>query len=126
MSISRVISWYEIPTINFERAVAFYQGMLGETLRLGESPDMPMAIFPYPEGHTGGALVHDPRRQPGPTGPTVYFVADHRAGGLEGCLRRAHESGAEVLLPRTNIGPNGFIALLRDPEGNVVGLHAES
>jgi predicted enzyme related to lactoylglutathione lyase len=28
-----------------------------------------------------------------------------------------------VLLPRTDIGEPGFIALVRDTEGNVVGLH---
>jgi predicted enzyme related to lactoylglutathione lyase len=30
-----------------------------------------------------------------------------------------------VVQPKTDIGPPGFIALVRDTEGNVVGLHSE-
>jgi len=30
-----------------------------------------------------------------------------------------------VVQPKTDIGPPGFIALVRDTEGNIVGLHSE-
>ena len=125
MKATRTISWFEIPTAELGRAVTFYQTMLGESLRPESSPGMEMAVFPYPEGHTGGALVRDPRRQPGASGALVYLVCDHRSGGLDGCLERARAAGAEIILPRTSIGPNGFIAIVRDSEGNLVGLHVE-
>ena len=34
-------------------------------------------------------------------------------------------AGGKVVMPKTDIGPPGFIALVRDTEGNVVGLHSE-
>jgi predicted enzyme related to lactoylglutathione lyase len=33
------------------------------------------------------------------------------------------EAGAQLVLPKTSIGEQGFIALIKDSEGNLVGLH---
>jgi predicted enzyme related to lactoylglutathione lyase len=39
-------------------------------------------------------------------------------------VARATAAGAKVVLPHLAIGDNGFIAIVDDPEGNRVGLHA--
>lgn len=39
-------------------------------------------------------------------------------------VARARERGGQMLRGRFSIGPYGFIALVHDTEGNVVGLHS--
>ena len=55
-------------------------------------------------------------------GVIVYLDAD---GTLDAGLARVERAGGQVILPKTDIGPPGFIALVRDTEGNLVGLHSE-
>jgi len=69
------------------------------------------------------ALVQDPKRKVGGGGTIVYLNAD---GELDAIVARAERAGMSVLLPRTAIGPEGFIAILRDAEGNQVGFHQEA
>ena len=121
----KTISWFEIPTAELGRAAEFYGAMLGRKLTASTMPGFEMMIFPYEMGHTGGCLIKDPRRSPQAGGTLVYFACDALSGGLDGCIARARAAGGEVLLPRTDIGEPGFIALVRDSEGNVIGLHAE-
>jgi hypothetical protein len=69
----------------------------------------------------GGALVEDSTNAPSPTGQRVFLNA---AGELDAWLARVEAAGGRVLLPRTDIGPPGHIAIIQDTEGNHVGLHA--
>jgi predicted enzyme related to lactoylglutathione lyase len=114
------ITWFELPTAELARARAFYETVLSLSLRQETFGGMPMALFPYPEGGVGGALIQDPRSRPSRDGAIVYL--DTR-GELDACLARVAGAGGKVLLPRTDIGDPGFIALVEDTEGNRVGLH---
>ncbi|HXN55042.1 MAG TPA: VOC family protein [Myxococcales bacterium] len=116
------IHWFEIFVADLDRAVRFYQTTLGIELRRVDFTGKPMAIFPKSEGAAGGALVRDPARAPGGAGTLVYLGAD---GKLDACLARVAHAGGSVLLPRTDIGEPGLIAVVRDTEGNSVGLHSE-
>lgn len=116
------INWFEIPAQDLERARRFYETVLGVSLKPEVFAGMSMALFPYGRGEgVGGALVKDARFRPSQDGAVVYL--DARAG-LDGCLQRAQAAGGKVVLPRTDIGAPGFIALILDTEGNRVGLHA--
>jgi predicted enzyme related to lactoylglutathione lyase len=119
--MSNAISWFELPAQDLGRAQRFYEKVLGASLRAETFAGMEMAIFPYehPTG-IGGALVKDARFRPSPDGAVVYLPA---RGGLDGCLARAAAAGGKVVMPRTDIGDPGFIALIVDTEGNRVGLH---
>jgi predicted enzyme related to lactoylglutathione lyase len=44
---------------------------------------------------------------------------------FDGCIERATRAGGRVVLPKTDIGDPGFIAILADTEGNHVALHME-
>ena len=121
----KTISWFEIPTAELGRAVTFYETLLDQKLKPHSGPGPEMAIFPYTPEHTGGALIRDAQRTPDARGTLVYFACDALTGGLDGCIARAAKAGGQVILPRTAIGDPGFIALVRDSEGNVIGLHAE-
>jgi predicted enzyme related to lactoylglutathione lyase len=69
-----------------------------------------------------GALIHDARRKPSPEGSLVYLNAKR---DIDGCVARALRAGGRVVLPKTDIGNPGFIAIVADTEGNHVALHME-
>jgi predicted enzyme related to lactoylglutathione lyase len=58
---------------------------------------------------------------PGAGGTIVYLNVE---GDLDGVLQRAPAHGGEVIKPRLSIGQHGFIGIIKDTEGNVVGLHS--
>ncbi len=117
--MKNAVNWFELPVQDLGRAQRFYERVLGAELRSASEDGVPMAIFPY-DGGVGGALVHDPRVKPATDGTIVYLDA---RGGLDGAIARIAEAGGRVVLPKTDIGPPGFIAILVDTEGNRVGLH---
>ena len=121
--MSHAIHWFEIFVTDIERAVRFYQTVLNIELRRENEGGRPMAIFASAvEQGVGGALVRQPGREPTSQGVLVYLDAD---GKLDACLGRVERAGGAVVQPKTDIGPPGFIALVRDTEGNIVGLHSE-
>jgi predicted enzyme related to lactoylglutathione lyase len=120
--MQNAINWFEIPVADLPRASAFYAEVLRIELRTERFQDTPMAIFPYAaaEHAVGGALVHDPRRRPSTAGAVVYLNA---GSDIRGAVGRAAKAGGLVTMPVTDIGAPGFIALIQDTEGNLVGLH---
>jgi uncharacterized protein len=45
---------------------------------------------------------------------------------VRACLERAAAAGAQLLVPLTPIGEQGFFAVISDLEGNHIGLHSLS
>jgi len=115
------INWFEIPTRDLERAARFYESVLEASLRREDFGGVPHAIFLASAQGIGGALVHDPHNQPSSAGSRVYLNV---TGKLDECLARVSAAGGEVLLPKTDISPNGFMAIVKDSEGNHVGFHS--
>lgn len=118
---TNAIHWFEIPATDLERAARFYEAMLGIKLeRMGTAPT-PMAIFSGGAQGVSGCLVADPGNRPSDAGARVYLAAPD----LDACVSRVAAAGGAVVQPKTSIAPHGWFALVRDPEGNTVGLHAE-
>lgn len=120
--MTNTINWFEIPTTDLDRASRFYEVMLGISLKREHfaSTDMHMAVFQGKEESVRGALIADERRKPVADGALVYL----HSPDLDASLARTEQAGGSVVMPKTDIGDPGFIALVRDTEGNVVGLHA--
>jgi len=118
------VGWFEIPVTDMARAKAFYEHLLGLELEEHAMGPSRMAWFPMARDVTGaaGALVFGEGMKPSPEGVVVYFTAPD----LEGALARAAEKGGAVLRGRTDIGEFGFYGLVRDSEGNRVGLHSRA
>jgi hypothetical protein len=118
---SNAVTWFEIPTTDFERATQFYETLLDVKLRAFPGPE-PCNMFPSDDGGVGGCIVHRAQQKPTADGSLVYLNAD---GKLDASLKRAEQLGATVLVPRTEIpGGFGYYACLQDSEGNHVGLHS--
>jgi len=120
--MANALDWFEIPTADLERAIRFYESVLAVSLKREVFGGVPMAMFPNGDKSAGGALVHDSRRKPGADGVLIYLNTD---GHLDASVQRVAKSGGAVLAQKMDIGDPGFIAIIRDSEGNVVGLHQE-
>ena len=120
--MAHALDWFEIPTTDLDRAIRFYETVLGVSLKREVFGGVAMANFPFADKSTGGALVQDARRKPSGEGALLYLNA---RGQLDGCVQRITKAGGVVIAPKVDIGEPGFIAIFRDTEGNVVGLHQE-
>jgi uncharacterized protein len=115
------VTWFEIPTADFERATKFYETVLDKKLTPYPGQEK-CSIFPAEQGSVAGCIVQREQQKPGESGTIVYLNAD---GQLDASLERAKQIGAKVLVPRTEIpGGFGFFACIIDSEGNHVGLHS--
>lgn len=117
-----VISWVEIPVKDMERATKFYKSVFKKDLSDLPMPGMEMAVFPFVQGgeFAMGSLVKSQDYKPSATGTIVYFSCED----ISNELGRVEDSGGKVLMPKTSIGENGFIAHIKDTEGNRIGLHS--
>src|ERR1700761_1062687 len=115
-----VITWFEILAADYERAVRFYEETLGVTLR--REPEWAgMAIFPYQQGATGGCGGKQKDAGPADGGVTVYLNC---TGKIDDVLARTPKAGGAILEEKNFIPKVGWVAQIRDTEGNRVGLHA--
>ena len=69
------------------------------------------------DGHAKGEV---PSRE-----GTLVYLNTHGEAALAEVLARVVPAGGRVMMPKTSIGPQGFIAVIEDTEHNRVGLHAE-
>jgi predicted enzyme related to lactoylglutathione lyase len=120
---SSVAVWFEIPSADFDRAARFYETIFATTLRREDMGAMKLGVFPYDQARgISGAVMQSPNRKPGGDGALVYLNCD---GKLDAVVGRVKGAGGAVVSPRVDL-PDGMGAfyLVRDTEGNVVGLHA--
>lgn len=119
--MSNAINWFELPAANFERAVEFYNNVLDTELQKVQNGDMQMGFFPTKDQGTGGAVIHGNGSTPQADGTLVYL---NGGNDLSVPLARVEKAGGKVLMPKTSIGENGFIATFMDTEGNRVAFHS--
>lgn len=117
------INWFEIPAANLERATSFYETILAAKLTMDTSfPGMRMALFPYQEPGVGGCLIEFEQAKPNADGVRIYL---NGGDDLAAILDRVPPAGGQVVMPKTLIRAEiGYIGLLRDSEGNIIGLHS--
>ena len=120
--MQNAINWFDIPAVDFERAVKFYEVVFSVTLHQEASPvgDTMNGIFPADREGATGAICAGTGYAPSADGSIIYLNAD---GRLDDVLSRVEAAGGQILRPKTQIGPFGSIAWFLDSEGNRVGLH---
>jgi predicted enzyme related to lactoylglutathione lyase len=116
------IGWFEIYVQDMGRAKAFYDSVFATRLERLEGPDIEMWAFPMEPDRPGapGALVKMEGFPSGGNSTIVYFTCSDCA--IE--AKRASESGGKIFKDKFSIGQYGFIALVLDTEGNMIGLHS--
>ena len=121
MNINPVI-WFEIYVQDMARAKAFYEGVLQVKLERLNNPAIEMWSFTMAMDKVGagGALVKMDGVASGGNSTIVYFSCADCA--VEAARVVAH--GGQVMREKFAIGEYGFIALVVDTEGNMIGLHS--
>jgi uncharacterized protein len=120
--MKEVISWFEIPSNDFDRACKFYNNVFQVELESCEIDGLRMAIFPDPEEGSTGAVVYGEGHKPAAPGVMVYL-----SGGedLMNVLKRVKGAGGKIVVEKTMIPEDmGYFAIFQDTEGNQVGLHS--
>ncbi len=121
-----VINWFEIYTSDFKRAKKFYTDVFKfELTDMPASADMgpvqmDYALFPNDPKAWGasGALAKLDMAKPGMGGTIVYFATEE----ISEELSRVETAGGKIIRAKQSIGEYGFIALVEDTEGNMIGL----
>jgi uncharacterized protein len=125
---TNILTWFEIPVSDIDRAKKFYETILGiEMVKRADGNDE-AAFFPFnpnviqaTSGRVTGVLSKTSRNSPSGNGTVVYINA---SPGIQIVLDKVEQAGGKVVATKTQI-PAGFIAVIIDTEGNKVGLHAE-
>ena len=117
----KLFSWVEIPAVNMERAVKFYNALLGLELEILDFGAEKMACFPNDEGAISMAPDFFPSRD-------GVLVSLNMENELDQALSTLVTMGGEILKPKTSIEAEGrgYFALFLDSEGNKVGLYGDS
>jgi hypothetical protein len=116
------VGWFEIYVDDIDRARAFYEAVLAIRLERLDAAVVEMWAFPMKLQHPGapGALVHMDGFRAGGNSTIVYFTCDDCAVEAQ----RAVGNGGRIFKDKFAIGRHGFIALVFDTEGNMIGLHS--
>ena len=121
---SQVLAWFEIPSVDFERAVRFYEAALDTRLNRQDLGGQTIALFAYEEPATGGAIVHSPSMTPNGDGVLVYLAAHPT---VDAALARVEKAGGKSDGPVIKLPQDiGYIAFFTDTEGNRLGLHSRT
>ena len=118
---------FEIYVNDMERAQKFYESVFDIKLTKMEVPEQEespaeMLSFPFDvETYgSGGMLVKMPGFEAGVGGTLVYF-------NCEDCAveeSRVVENGGSVQKSKLSLGEYGYMSLVVDSEGNMIGLHS--
>lgn len=120
--MKNLVTIVEIPTKDFERAVAFYQSILDIKIEEADMGEVKLGLFPNDGESVFVQLIHGKEYKTSAEGTLVYL---HGGNDLQGIAKKIEAKGGKILVPKTEIGPDmGFYALFIDSEGNKVGLHS--
>ncbi len=116
------VVWFEIYVQDIARARAFYESVFQAKLERLPGSELEMWSFPMKQdgAGAGGALVKMPGFSSGGNNTLVYFACDDCAAEES----RVVSSGGRIERPKMSIGQYGFISLIIDTEGNMIGLHS--
>jgi predicted enzyme related to lactoylglutathione lyase len=116
------VGWFEIYVQDMARAKAFYEAVFDVKLAKLEGTEFEMWGFPMGQDRYGasGSLIRIPGYPSGNNSVLVYFSCVNCA--VE--AGKAAKHGGKIETERKSIGPYGYIALVNDTEGNLIGLHS--
>ncbi|MGW8884867.1 VOC family protein [Streptomyces sp. NPDC055749] len=110
------LGWVELSTRDTTEALAFYPAVLGWTVKGAES----YTHWGVDGADFGGMMAMDEKFQPEvPPHWLPYFVVTD----VDATAAMALSAGGDQLMPPTSIPDGPRIAVLRDPQGAVFGIH---
>lgn len=122
--MKNLVAFFEIPAVDFDRAVRFYETVLDRKLNAMDFETEKMAFFPEENGHCPGAVSWAKDFNPSADGVLVSLSVEN----METALSGIEKCGGKVTRPKTKIEAEGmgYFALFIDSEGNRVGLYSDN
>ena len=134
------VVWVDIPVKGMQRARMFYEQLLGNPIEempgssgtsallmpMGTGSDTDVSADLATAGSTMGFEGQEIRMtEPSSThGPIIYLSAKD---DIDGMLERAVKAGGTIHAPKQDFGQmGGWLALIVDTEGNLIGLSQSS
>lgn len=117
--MNNIITWFELPVNDFDRARKFYENVLEISLTQMENEGFKSLAFPFDGSNVSGSLVQNQG-----TGPNHSILLYFNAGQqLNPVLERVKANNGKVLVQTMAI-KSGVIAHILDSENNKVALFA--
>lgn len=119
---------FEIHAEDPQRAIAFYSAVLGWTFQSWEGPWPYWLISTGEEGPgINGGLVR--RMGPGPDPkadtPVIAWVCTVGVDDVDAYVAKALAHGGATAVPKMAIPGMGWLAYVKDTEGNILGLMSQ-
>lgn len=120
--MSRVVH-FEIHADEPERAIQFYTRLFGWTFTKWDGPMTYWMIVTGPEGTPGinGGLLKRNHPITGHDG-VIAYICTVQVERLDRDVELALELGGQIAMPKAAIPGVGWLAYVKDCEGNIVGL----
>lgn len=123
-----MISWFEVPVLDMDRAKKFYETVFNVEITINDFGGVLMGWFPPAEditapGISGSLVKSEGKYIPSAThGSVVYF--NSQSGDVSDELKRVKAAGGKILQDKTLISNEiGYMALMLDSEGNRIALY---
>ena len=124
--MKNVISWFEIPTTDLDRAQKFYETIFEMKMNSLEMPQFQMRMFPLDDmmNGVGGALIKtEGFYKPSSTDGILIYLNGNP--DVQIILDRVEGAGGKIVVPKTQISEeHGHMGVFVDTEGNRIGLHS--
>ena len=118
------VAHFEIHADNPERAIQFYTGLFGWEFQKWDGPMPYWLITTGPDSEPGinGGLVKRMGGGPADMQPVNAYVCTASVPDLDARVEKALSSGGTMALPKMPIPGVGWLAYVKDTEGNILGL----
>lgn len=139
---NRIICWFEIPAVDFKRAVNFYKNVLLLHIEETEFNDIPHGIIKSDakSDQVNGAILESKNPNTNTSGPVLFFNVN---GRMDDTIQKVTQYGGKIIQEKTLIknkkkdglsvipknlidGKQGYFCYFSDTEGNKIGLYANS
>lgn len=120
-----LVAFFEIPAVDFNRAIRFYEAILNVKLTVMDCGHEKMAFFPEENGLCPGAISWAAENSflPSENGVLVSLNVE----SMEKASNSIKKLGGKILIPKTKIEAEGrgYFSVFIDCEGNRVGLYSD-
>ena len=113
---------FEIHADHPDRAIKFYQTLLGWEFTKWEGPMPYWLVKTGPDGQSGINGGMHPRQGKIDGQAVIAYVCTVDTPNLEEHLKKAIEAGGTMAVPKMPIPGIGWLAYCKDTEGNIFGM----
>lgn len=113
------LAFFAVNAEDVERACRFYQSVFGWTYRAFGPPGFYLVEGATPANQRA-AIQGVPRTRPG-GGQIGGFEPSIAVADIDATIKAVESAGGEIVMPKCTLVGIGYLAYLRDTEGNLVG-----